>query len=97
MSSFIPSTEEFKLLEELIEILFPFDEATQFLNPSEIGMCCSFLDPRFKKLNFCTGALRHTTIQNMRRQFNELCPTPTTDVNTTNTNDNNLTSTSLHQ
>ncbi|CAG8824877.1 27716_t:CDS:2, partial [Gigaspora margarita] len=35
-------------------------------DPSEIGMCCFFLDPRFKKLNFCTSALRRTTIQSMR-------------------------------
>ena len=32
MGSFIPSTEEFELLGELIEILFPFDEVTQFLS-----------------------------------------------------------------
>ncbi|CAG8662774.1 18110_t:CDS:2, partial [Gigaspora rosea] len=142
MGPYIPSSEEFELLKQLIEILSPFDEATQFLSgskyptlgfmtpileelarrlryftgqnsmailvkdtildnlikrwgdPSEIGMCCSFLDPRFKKLNFCTSALRCTTIQNMRRQFNELC---SNDNTTSTTNDDNPSSTSSHQ
>ncbi|CAG8613849.1 9861_t:CDS:2 [Cetraspora pellucida] len=105
MGPYISFSEEFELLEELIEVLFPFDEVTQFLSgskypilgfmtpilkelahqlryfigqnsiailvkdtildnliewwddPNEIGMCCSFLDPCFKKLNFCTNAL----------------------------------------
>ncbi|CAG8798947.1 6780_t:CDS:2, partial [Cetraspora pellucida] len=47
MNSFISFTKEFELLEELIEILFLFDEG----DPSE----------------------------NMHHQFNELCPTPTSD------------------
>ncbi|KAF0474831.1 zinc finger bed domain-containing protein 1-like [Gigaspora margarita] len=137
MSSFLPLEEEFELLEELIVILSPFDEATQFLSgskyptlgfmtpmleelarrlkyftghneeaifvrdtildnlierwgdPSEIGMCCSFLDPRFKQLNFCTRDLYHSTIQIMRRQFDKLNSTQTTNDDTTPANNNN--------
>ncbi|CAG8748420.1 4516_t:CDS:1, partial [Ambispora leptoticha] len=140
MSSFLPSDDEFELLNELIIILSPFDEATQFLSgskyptlgfmtpmleeltrrlrqftgqiykailvkdtilnnlverwgdPSEIGLCCSFLDPRFKNLNFCTSDLRRTTIQIMRHQFNELIQT--TNDNTTQTTNDNITLTS---
>ncbi|CAG8786659.1 8717_t:CDS:2, partial [Gigaspora rosea] len=114
ISSFLLSEEEFEVLGELIVILSPFDEATEFLSgskyptlgfmtpmleelahrlkyftgqndeaifvkdtildnlierwgdPSEVGLCCSFLDPRFKQLNFCTSDLRRTTIQVMR-------------------------------
>ncbi|CAG8652875.1 43728_t:CDS:2 [Gigaspora margarita] len=141
MRSYLPSEEEFELLKELIIILSPFDEATQFLSgskyptlgfmtpmleelahrlrhftgqndeaifvrntildnlierwgdPSEIGMCCSFLDPRFKQLNFCTSDLRRKTIQIMRSQFNELQPT---NNNITPTN-NDDTAVTLHQ
>ncbi|CAG8797618.1 35656_t:CDS:2, partial [Gigaspora margarita] len=35
MCSFLPSEEEFELLEELIMVLSPFDEATQFLSGSK--------------------------------------------------------------
>ncbi|CAG8810944.1 1518_t:CDS:2, partial [Cetraspora pellucida] len=118
---YIPFSEEFELLEKLIKVLFPFDEATQFLSRSKyptlgfmtpileelarqlryfIGqnsMCCSFLNPHFKKLNFCTSALWHTTIQNMRQQFNELCLIQTFNNNLTSTNDNNPSLTSLYQ
>ncbi|CAG8827523.1 16393_t:CDS:2, partial [Gigaspora margarita] len=138
ISSFLPSEEEFELLEELIVILSPFDKATQFLSgskyltlgfmtpmleelaywlkyftgyneeaifvrdtildnlieqwedPSEIGMYCSFLDPRFKQLNFCTRDLCHLTIQIMRHQFDELNSTQTTNDDTTPTNNNNI-------
>jgi|GEM_PF-1403063 len=144
MSSFLLSEEEFEVLGELIVILSPFDEATEFLSgskyptlgfmtpmleelarrlkyftgqndeaifvkdtildnlierwgdPSEVGLCCSFLDRRFKQLNFCTSDLRRTTIQVMRRQFNEMNSTQTTNDNTAPTNNNNTTSTS-HQ
>ncbi|CAG8479248.1 7203_t:CDS:2 [Racocetra fulgida] len=42
-------------------------------------------------------ALHHATIQNMRRQFNELCPTSTPNNNTTpDANNDNLTLTFLH-
>ncbi|CAG8492855.1 2695_t:CDS:2, partial [Gigaspora rosea] len=137
MGSFLPSEEEFKLLEELVVILSPFDEAMQFLSeskypilgfmtpmleelarqlkyftghneeaifvrdtilnnliewlgdPSEIGMCCSFLDPRFKQLNFCTRDLRRSTIQIMRHQFDELNLTQATNNDTTLVNNDN--------
>ncbi|CAG8641252.1 24098_t:CDS:2 [Cetraspora pellucida] len=36
------------ILDNLIE---------RWSNSNEIGMCCSFLNPCFKKLNFCTSAL----------------------------------------
>ena len=139
MRSFLPSEEEFELLKELVVILSPFDEATEFLSgskyptlgfmtpmleelarrlknftglndevilvrdtilenlierwedPSEIGMCCSFLDPRFKQLNFCTRDLRRTTIQLMRRKFDELNLTQITNDNTTPTNNEDTT------
>ncbi|CAG8837126.1 26123_t:CDS:2, partial [Gigaspora margarita] len=58
-------------------------------DPSEIGMCCSFLDPRFKQLNFCTRDLRRSTIQIMRHQFDELNSTQTTNNDTTPANNNN--------
>lgn len=65
-------------------------------DPSEVGLCCSFLDPRFKQLNFCTRDLRRTTIQAMRCQFNELNSTNDNTDNTAPTNNNN-TIPSLHQ
>ncbi|CAG8623251.1 18842_t:CDS:2 [Gigaspora rosea] len=141
MSSFLSSEEEFELLKELIEILSPFDEATEFLSgskyptlgfmtpmleelacrlkyftgqndeaifvkdtilnnlterwgdPSEVGLYCSFLDLRFKQLNFCTRDLRRTTIQVMHCQFDEL---NSTNDKTAPTNNNNAISSS-HQ
>jgi hypothetical protein len=146
MNSIIPSSEEFELLEELIEILTPFDEATQFLSgskyptlgfmtpmleelarrlkyfngqnnqvilvrdtilenlidrwgdPSEIGMYCSFLDPRFKKLNFCTSALRREMVQNMRQQFDELQSINNDDaINNNDPTSDNETTNVLHK
>ncbi|CAG8747869.1 102_t:CDS:2, partial [Gigaspora rosea] len=143
MGSFLPLEEEFESLEELIMVLSPFDEATQFLSgskyptlgfmtpmleelarqlkhftgqndevifvkdtildnlierwedPSEIGMCCSFLDPRFKQLNFCTSDLHRTTIQTKRRQFNEL--QTTNDTIQTNNDDNTISTSHQHK
>ncbi|CAG8794069.1 1541_t:CDS:2, partial [Cetraspora pellucida] len=49
IGSFIPSTEEFELLEELIEILFPFDEVTQFLSRSKYSTL-RFITPILEEL-----------------------------------------------
>ncbi|CAG8809786.1 22461_t:CDS:2 [Cetraspora pellucida] len=49
MGLYIPSLEEFKLLEELIEVLSPFDEATQFLSRSKYPTL-GFMTPILKKL-----------------------------------------------
>ncbi|CAG8734436.1 6184_t:CDS:2, partial [Cetraspora pellucida] len=49
MSPYIPSSEEFKLLEKLIKVLFPFDEATQFLSRSKYPIL-GFMTPILKEL-----------------------------------------------
>ncbi|CAG8758041.1 18404_t:CDS:2, partial [Gigaspora rosea] len=118
LSSFLPSEEEFELLEELVTLGFMtpmLEELTLRLkyftgqneevisvsnmildnlierwgDLSEIGMCCSLLDPRFKQLNFCTRDLRCSTIQLMRHQFDELNSTQTNNNDSTQTNNVN--------
>ncbi|CAG8829291.1 20724_t:CDS:1, partial [Gigaspora margarita] len=49
LSSFLPSKEEFELLEELVVILFPFDEATQFLSGSKYPIL-GFMMPMLEEL-----------------------------------------------
>ncbi|CAG8853028.1 38169_t:CDS:2, partial [Gigaspora margarita] len=58
MSSFLPSEEEFELLEELIVILSPFDEATQFLSGSKyptLGFMTPMLEELAHQLKYFTG------------------------------------------
>ncbi|CAG8618126.1 14023_t:CDS:1 [Cetraspora pellucida] len=49
ISSFLSSEEEFELLEELIVILSPFDEATQFLSESKYPTL-GFMTPMLEEL-----------------------------------------------
>ncbi|CAG8838197.1 9822_t:CDS:1, partial [Cetraspora pellucida] len=49
MGSCILSSEEFELLEELIEVLSPFDEATQFLSRSKYPTL-GFMTPILEEL-----------------------------------------------
>ncbi|CAG8811521.1 16905_t:CDS:2 [Gigaspora margarita] len=58
MSSFLPSEEEFELLEELIAIFSPFDEATQFLSRSKyliLGFMIPMLEELARWLKYLTG------------------------------------------
>ncbi|CAG8851908.1 5163_t:CDS:2, partial [Gigaspora margarita] len=58
MRSFIPSEEEFELLKELIEILSPFDEATEFLSGSKyptLGFMIPILEELARRLKYFTG------------------------------------------
>ncbi|CAG8817152.1 13329_t:CDS:2, partial [Cetraspora pellucida] len=58
MSSFLPSADEFELLNELIVILSPFDEAMQFLSGSEyptLGFMTSMLEELTRRLRQFTG------------------------------------------
>ncbi|CAG8815399.1 1843_t:CDS:2, partial [Gigaspora rosea] len=60
MGSFLPSEEEFELLEELIMVLSPFDEATQFLSGSKYPIL-GFMIPMLEEL---ARWLKHFTGQN---------------------------------
>ncbi|CAG8764293.1 22153_t:CDS:2, partial [Cetraspora pellucida] len=73
IGTFIPSTEEFELLEELIEILFLFDELRYFTEKSNKAILV--------KEMILDNLIKHwgDPSENMHRQFNELCPTPTSD------------------
>ncbi|CAG8822318.1 17172_t:CDS:2, partial [Cetraspora pellucida] len=62
MSSFLPSEDEFELLNELIVILSPFDEAMQFLSRSEYPTL-GFMTPMLEEL---THRLRQFTGQSYK-------------------------------
>ncbi|CAG8822373.1 34779_t:CDS:2, partial [Gigaspora margarita] len=122
MSSFLSSEEEFELLKELVVILSPFDEATQFLSGSKyptLGFMTPMLEELICRLKYFTGQndeailvrdtildnliewwedpnLRHSTIQIMRRQFDELNLTQPTNDDTTLTNNDDNDDTILH-
>ncbi|CAG8680950.1 19439_t:CDS:2, partial [Cetraspora pellucida] len=53
---------------------------TQFLSGSKYPTL-RFMTPILEELACQLSALHHSTIQNMHCQFNELCPTPTSDNN----------------
>ncbi|CAG8764222.1 3687_t:CDS:2, partial [Racocetra fulgida] len=60
MSSFLPSDDEFELLNELIIILSPFDEATQFLSGSKyptLGFMTPMLEELTRRLRQFTGQI----------------------------------------
>ncbi|CAG8821749.1 5191_t:CDS:2, partial [Cetraspora pellucida] len=73
MGSFILSTEEFELLGELIEILFPFNEVLYRKKYKAILVKETILD----NLIECW----RDPNENMCHQFNELCLTPTSNDN----------------
>ncbi|CAG8817055.1 7664_t:CDS:2, partial [Cetraspora pellucida] len=62
MSSFLPSEDEFELLNKLIVILSPFNEATQFLSGSEYPTL-GFMTPILEEL---THQLRQFTRQSYK-------------------------------
>ncbi|CAG8457887.1 16116_t:CDS:2 [Gigaspora rosea] len=58
LGSFLSSEEEFELLEELVVILSPFDEATQFLSGSKystLGFMIPILEELARQLKYFTG------------------------------------------
>ncbi|CAG8824173.1 43944_t:CDS:2, partial [Gigaspora margarita] len=90
MGFFISSLEEFELLKELIEILSSFDEVMQFLSGSKyptLGFMMPILEELARRLRYF-NRINDTAIFDMRRQFNELYPTPATNNNKATNNDN---------
>ncbi|KAF0519715.1 hypothetical protein F8M41_016469 [Gigaspora margarita] len=96
MSSYLLSEEEFELLKELIEILSPFDDATEFLSGSKypmLGFITPILEELAHRLRYFTRQndeaifVKDTILNNLiKSQFNEL---NSTDDNTAPTNNNN--------
>ncbi|CAG8522233.1 14764_t:CDS:2, partial [Cetraspora pellucida] len=84
MGSYIPSSEEFELLEELIEVLSPFDEATQFLSGSKypiLGFIIPILKELAHRLRYFIGQnsmaiLVKDTIFRMPDEFDRYCELP---------------------
>ncbi|CAG8677963.1 8354_t:CDS:2, partial [Racocetra fulgida] len=74
MSSFIPLAEEFELLEELIKILSPFDEATQFLNANDDNLTLTFSHPCKKsKMSTFFTHLRTENSNDESNEFDRYC------------------------
>ncbi|CAG8783212.1 16315_t:CDS:1, partial [Gigaspora rosea] len=80
MRSFLPSEGEFELLKELIVILSPFDEATEFLSGSKyptLGFMTPMLEELARQLKNLTDLnneaifVRNTILENLIERWGD--------------------------